>query len=47
MRAVRDHGGDAYIRVGEREEESYTERVDGVSYPATNLVVDILVIRYR
>lgn len=46
-RAVRDRGGDIFIRVAEREEESYTEVVDGVTYPATNLVVDILIIRYR
>lgn len=46
-RAVRDSGGDDYIKISEREEESYTEVVDGVTYPATSLVVDILIIKYR
>lgn len=46
-RAVRERGGDAYIKVSEKEEETYTEIVDGVSYPATNLVVEILIIKHR
>lgn len=46
-RAVRERGGDAYIKVSEKEEETYTELVDGVSYPATNLVLDILIVKHR
>ncbi|MGO4327639.1 hypothetical protein AB4Z48_25415 [Cupriavidus sp. 2TAF22] len=46
-RAVTRAGGDAAIRVGEREEEAYTEVVDGVTYPAINLVVDILIVKHR
>lgn len=45
-RAVSKRGGDAYIKVSEKQEEIYTEHVDGVSFPATNLVIEFLIIKY-
>ncbi|TSP09187.1 hypothetical protein [Cupriavidus campinensis] len=46
-RAVRERGGDGYIKVSQKDEETFTELVDGVSYPATNLIIEILIIKYR